>query len=274
MESVDAVSENVKKNRPGPCDAISQDLPKIYRSSLLYSAFQSGTIVAVVLGVVDGLVWAGKEGLATGFDRLKCGDPLSVATGTVAGAFHGGMCGAVHGGFEGFRLPIYLLLGKPMRNALQKRDACAAKQVMQNCSDRMKKDIPNEKDEESRQQMERTARLIDRRLQEYKPARECPCPIEDIRTALQIAIFFSEFMGGLGVGVVISNAGGLVGGAKEGLQTARDRLCCGKIDSVATGTIAGVLHGAADKGFKQFFRGLEIPLTFTKTYDSDCVKEC
>lgn len=258
MKTVDVLEENVENTEP---EEPSKDIEKIVRAGAFGGGIYSGTALIPTLGAINGVTGAVDGALATSSDRLNCGDPVNIVTGAAAGALYGGVDGSLNGAFKGFRIPMTLLTGEPMKNALKCRDTAAAKKIMQECCDHMKNETPNVKDPKLRQQMEQTTQLIDQKLKCMKPRRESS--IEDIRNGIQLILYFPEILGGVGLGSALANAGGLIGGIKEGIRTGRDRLCTGDIPSTLTGTGAGFTHGFVDAGCKNFFKGLGYPLTLT-----------
>lgn len=257
LTAVNLVDENLAKIEPGN-EGAAQDIEKILQSGIFGIGVYLGTIGSAAVGGVGGVTGAVSEGLGTGLERLSKGNLLTALTGTLQGALYGLAYGFINGFFEGFNLPLILLTGEPMQNALKNNDVAKAKPLLLKYIDAMKQQMPKIKDTDTRQILLKTVNLINENIKKIEP--EDKGAMNDIKKTVEALLLFAKFGVGFGLGGALGNVGGLIGGVGEGLDTGLKRLGKGQILGTVTGTVAGTIHGLVKGLIDNFGKSFAAPL--------------
>lgn len=145
-----------------------------------------------------------------------------------------------------------------MQTALDNDDSARAKELFKQFSCRFKQRIPDEKDERSRQIMIKTVNLLDKRVEETKPDKDCSC--KDLRLLLKGIVLGVKLVAGYTLGSLTAPVDAAIQSVCEGVETGLTRLHDGNLSGTVTGILAGAEHGLSQGASDAFFKGYGLPL--------------
>lgn len=145
-----------------------------------------------------------------------------------------------------------------MRTALDNNDSCRATKLFREHSCELRQRCRDARDEEFRRTMIRTVDLLDENIKAQEPDECCSC--DDMRDTFNGVLLGIKLITGFTLGAAPSPVIGAIGFVREGLETAKYRLCDGNLPGAVTGFFAGGAHGLTQTALTQFYSGLGYPL--------------
>lgn len=108
------------------------------------------------------------------------------------------------------------------------------------------------------QNFKKTAEVLDQRLRENKPNKQCSR--DDIQKTVGGGILLTEASTGFGLGTGLAFGGFATGAVGGALGTASHRLKNGDVLRAVTGALPGLTHGGLNTAANSFYRGFRLPL--------------